>query len=138
MSKLALPLQLLLALALVLNGIGAAMAGVLVAPVSEAAAAMTAMAAADADDCAGHGKAITDSNADIAADPAPTAGCHSGGDADCGDSAQCLQACLHAPAALAPQFTPGLLAGPADAILHPLASGHPAPPRPDPIRPPIA
>lgn len=133
MSRLALPLHLLIALALVLNGIGGAMAGVLVPAGPDVAAAAEAPRASASDDCGGHADRAHQELA-----PAPGPGCHSSGDADCGDSLQCLQACLHASVAVAPVFFLGVQAQQADAILHPLAGGHPAPPLPSPIRPPIA
>ena len=133
MSRLALPLHLLIALALVLNGIGGAMAGVLVPAVPEVAAVGEALRASSPEDCGGHVDRAHQEQA-----PAPGPGCHSSGDADCGDSLQCLQACLHASVAVAPVFFLGVQTQPADAILHPLAGGHPAPPLPSPIRPPIA
>lgn len=160
MSKLALPLQLLLAFALVLNGIGGAMAGVLAAlPAGTPASA--AMAASH--DAAGHGALTQGHDATAEApvagtspmqladcgghhDPVvqtpaaaqPTASdCHAGDD-DCGESPECRQACLHASVAVPPQLHVGVIQSRAEAILHPLASGHPAPSLGGLIRPPIA
>ena len=125
MRAYALPLQILLALALVLNGIGGAVAGVLTAAEMQGAT----------DHCGSHG----DDSAPAPADTQlPEPGCHSGGDADCGDSAECRQACMHASIAVPPMLSMGTLRPAVSAILHPLASGHPAPPLPSPMRPPIA
>ena len=137
MRAYALPLQILLALALVLNGIGGAVAGVLTAlpaspevPVSAAAEMQGAT-----DHCGSHGNDSAPAPADT---QLPEPGCHSGGDADCGDSAECRQACMHASIAVPPMLSMGTLRPAVSAILHPLASGHPAPPLPSPMRPPIA
>ena len=144
----ALPLRILLVLALVLNGIGSAMAGVAaaLAPVAMPTAASAPMAAvvsapmhaatATADDCAGHQSGA----ATAAADPAPAApsGCHSDDGGDCGDTPECRQACLHVAAALPVLPAIAGIAPRARAVLHPLATGHPPPALPSPIRPPIA
>lgn len=159
MRKFSLPLQLLLTLALILNGIGGAMAGVLAAvpagmmPASAAAAgghpaghgAMTQIHEASAeapvanasvqqpDDCGGHQEAAAET---MAAQAAPS-DCHTGGD-DCGGSAECRQACLHASVAVPPQLQIGIAQARAETSLHPLANGHPAPALRGLIRPPIA
>lgn len=117
----ALPLQILLALALVLNGIGGAMAGVL--------AALPAPAA------------LQDTAADLApAEPGQHGDCadQMGGDSDCGDSTQCRQACMHVSVAMAPLLLVGIIPPRVDAVLHRLDAGHPAPMLPNAIRPPIA
>lgn len=157
MHKFCLPLQLLLALALVLNGIGGAMAGVLAALPGTASSAMTDMQDAGHDamaqghdatagasvagtspmqpepgDCRGHRATA----AETEAAQATTSDCHTG--EDCGDSPECRQACMHASVAVPPQLFVGVVQSPAEAILHPLASGHPAPSLRGLIRPPIA
>lgn len=132
----ALPLQLLLILALVLNGIAGAMAGV-PAPIRDLPATSVAAvdnAATPPGDCGTHHREASAA----AAIAQPSTGCHAGDDSDCGNSPQCLQACMYAAVAIAPQPFVSVLQPRADAILHPLASGHPAPPLPNPIRPPIA
>ena len=134
MSRCARPLQLLLALALILNGIGGAMAGVLA---SLPATAMTAPAAmADAmqpGDCHDHLGAA----AETMAAPAAPAECRTGSH-DCSGSAECRQACLHASVAGPPQRQIGIAQARAETSLHPLANGHPAPALRGLIRPPIA
>lgn len=148
MRACALPLQILLAVALVLNGIGGAMAGVLV-PMPVAGAVSAAIVAnvelpARSGDCEGHGDAFAagterHAHAHAHADtpPAPSA-CHSADGPDCSDSPQCRQACLHVSVAVAPVLLVGVIQPHAEASLHRLAAGHPAPPLPSPIRPPIA
>ena len=137
MRRHALPLQILLAFALVLNGIGGAMAGVLVAAAISVPAAMADTNAgtptAQSGDCDGHAAAAVETMAQ----QAPASDCHVGGD-DCGDSPQCRQACMHASVAMPPQLLAGIVHSRAQAILHPLASGHPAPFLRGLIRPPIA
>lgn len=135
MSRAALPLQLLLILALVLNGIGGAMASAMLPAHNGAAGAAVPTQAASPGDCIEHAEASTAAEQSL---PLPASDCHSNDEGDCGDSPQCLQACLHASVAVAPVFFLGVQPQQADAILHPLAGGHPAPPLPSPIRPPIA
>ncbi|MEN1940420.1 CopL family metal-binding regulatory protein [Luteimonas sp. MJ246] len=137
MRAYALPLQILLAIALVLNGIGGAMAGVLVGmPMPVMPPAVAGAVADDAlpvmpGDCASHGEAVAPA-------PEPAADCHAAGGSDCGDSPECRQACMHASLAVAPSLLVDVARPRADANLHRLAAGHPAPPLPSPIRPPIA
>ncbi|MEN1956443.1 CopL family metal-binding regulatory protein [Luteimonas changyuni] len=142
----ALPLQILLAIALVLNGIGGAMAGVLVGlpmhGVASAKVEATVELSAQSDDCADHADADAVAVA-VAAEaeahaPASTSDCHCADGSDCSDSPQCRQACMHASLAVAPAVPCAVIRPRADASLHRLAAGHPAPPLPSPIRPPIA
>jgi len=135
----ALPLQILLALALVLNGIGGAMAGVLAAVPALPAPVEAHMEAGVPVDPTGHCHEQAGNAPAVAEAPvAQPADCHSGGDAPCGDSAECLQACLHASVALPSQPLAAIADTGAEAALHPLACGHPAPLLRSPIRPPIA
>lgn len=135
----ALPLQILLALALVLNGIGGAMAGVLAAlpapaPHHDAAAlAVAPVEPAGHGDCGGAAAPIAD--AEIVE---PGSACHSGDASDCGDSPQCRQACMHASVAAAPLLSVGIIQPRVDAVLHRLVAGRPAPMLPSTFRPPIA
>lgn len=144
----ALPLRILLVLALVLNGIGSAMAGIATAwapvampaeasaPMATALSAPTYDAAAATDDCAGHHAGAAAAAAD---DPTPApSGCHSDDGGDCGDTPECRQACLHVAAGLPVPPAIAAIAPRARAVLHPLAAGHPPPALPSPIRPPIA
>lgn len=133
-----LPLRILLVLALVLNGIGGAMAGALAAlPAGFAASPVLSDAdpLARADDC--HGADMAGS---VAHDP-PTSSrspdCHSGDARECTDTAECRQACMHAAAAVA--YVPGasVIQAQASGLVPLLAVGHPAPALPSPIRPPI-
>ncbi|MEN1929395.1 CopL family metal-binding regulatory protein [Luteimonas sp. MJ250] len=140
----ALPLQILLAIALVLNGIGGAMAGVLVGlpmhGVASAKVEATVELSAQSDDCADHADAdavAVAAEAEAHA-PASTSDCHCADGSDCSDSPQCRQACMHASLAVAPAVPCAVIRPRADASLHRLAAGHPAPPLPSPIRPPIA
>lgn len=120
---------------MVLNGIGGAMAGVLVPAMPGTAVIDGGMPeSSTSGDCAGH--AAPEADGGRVRPPAPDR--HAGDEGRCGDSLQCLQACLHASMAVAPVFFLGVQPQQADAILHPLAGGHPAPPLPSPIRPPIA
>ena len=134
----ALPLRILLVLALVLNGIGSAMAGIAAAwaPVAmPTASAPMHAAAATADDCASHHAGA----AAAADDPTPApSGCHSDEGGDCGDTPECRQACLHAAAALPVLPAVATIAPRAYAVLHPLVAGHPPPALRSTIRPPIA
>ncbi|MGY0611778.1 CopL family metal-binding regulatory protein [Luteimonas sp. A501] len=148
MRAYALPLQILLALVLVLNGIGGAVAGVLaglpppvVAPAATVADnALSAMPG----DCAGHADAVANAAGPGTVAPDPAADCHSTGGSDCGsdcgNTPQCRQACMHASLAVAVAPSPmvGVARPRTDASLHRLAAGHPAPPLTSPIRPPIA
>lgn len=143
----ALPLQILLAIALVLNGIGGAMAGVLAELPAHATAADTvAPAPAEATahgDCAGQaGGAPSAMDPDEAAlaghATAAASGCHSGGDSDCSDSPQCRQACMHACVAVTPLLVVHVVQPRVDVVLHRLDTGHPAPMLPSAFRPPIA
>ncbi|GGK06357.1 CopL family metal-binding regulatory protein [Luteimonas terricola] len=132
----ALPLQILLVLALILNGIGGAMASALVALPAHAQEAVfvgAQVAPAQHGDCAdqGHGVAAMDQQE-------PASDCHSCGDSDCSDSPQCRQACMHASVAVPPLLTVGVIEPRVDAVLHRLDAGHPAPMLPSAIRPPIA
>ena len=138
----ALPLQILLALALVLNGIGGAMAGVLAtvpALPAPAEAHVQAQAPAPVDQPASpcHEQA-GDAPAAAQAPAAHPSGCHSDADTPCGDSAECLQACLHASVAMPLPSPAASVDARVEAAVHPLASGHPAPLLRSPIRPPIA
>ncbi len=135
MSRFALPLQLLLALALILNGIGGAMAGVLAALPATAMTTPAAMAdGMQPGDCHEH----LDAAAETMAAPAAPSDCHTGGSGDCSGSAECRQACLHASVAVPPQLQIGIVQARAETSLHPLANGHPAPALRGLIRPPIA
>lgn len=131
----ALPLQILLAFALVLNGIVGAIASASALPVSAIAQAGLEAGGADvmAGDCAGHG--IGDG---MASQPAPPPDCHSGDGTDCDHGPQCLHACMHAPAVVTPLLLVAIVQPGTDAVLHPLAEGHPPPPLGNPTRPPIA
>lgn len=134
MRALALPLRILLALALVLNGIGGAMAGVRIAVPAAVVPLDATHEAAKADGhCGDHaGTAAVEL-------PRPTTGCDSDAEGgDCGDSPECRQACAHAQLAVAAPPSATASRSRAGAILHPLAVGTPAPPLPSPIRPPIA
>lgn len=136
-----LPLRILLALALVLNGIGGAMAGVLAAVPALPAPVEAHAEAEAATDASGHCHEQSGGATVAAKAPAPVAhptDCHSGGDVPCGDSAECLQACLHASVAMPSQPLAAIAGTAAEAVLHPLACGHPAPLLRSPIRPPIA
>lgn len=164
----ALPLRILLILALMLDGIGGAVAGVLASIPAGPAAMSAAMSATQwgADNVvADHGasdqrladhhgadpqgsavSAVTHGGPDHATVPQPpvrtalsgAANDHGCGDDPCDRSAECRQACMHAaaavPAALALDAPPSH----ASLVLHPLATGHPSPSLPSPIRPPIA
>lgn len=119
----ALPLRILLALALVLNGIGGAVAGVLMA-LPEATSHCGSQA---------EGASLSPDDA-----PIPGPGGHCAGDADCGDTPECRQACMHASMAVPPPLFGHAFQLPGIAILHPMACSHPAPALPSPMRPPIA
>lgn len=142
MRAYALPLQILLAIALVLNGIGGAMAGVLVGMpmpgMASAKVGATVELSAESGDCADHADANAAAAEAVAHAPAAASDCHSGNGSDCSDSPECRQACMHASLAVAPAVPCAVIGPRADANLHRLAAGHPAPPLPSPIRPPIA
>ncbi|WP_456998969.1 CopL family metal-binding regulatory protein [Luteimonas sp. A534] len=134
----ALPLQILLALALVLNGIGGAMAGVLAALPTPASLQHAAVDRAPVEpgqhaDCADQDRGVAAAEIEL-----PASDCHSVTGSDCGDSPQCRQACMHASVAMAPLLLVGVIQPAVDAVLHRLDSGHPAPMLPSAIRPPIA
>jgi hypothetical protein len=132
----ALPLQILLAFALILNGIAGAMASVAAFPPPAVAQRVieTGPAATMAGDCAGHDG--PDATASVPMPPADD--CHSGDGPGCDHGAQCLHACMHAPAVVEPLLSLVIVQSGTDAVLHPLADGHPAPPLGNPTRPPIA
>lgn len=135
----ALPLQILLALALLLNGIGGAMTGVLAAvpgPQAPVKAHMGAEAPMDPASPCHEQAGYVPGFAEVPA--AHPSDCHSDGDTPCGDSAECLQACLHASVALPPLLLATSVDASPGAAVHPLASGHPAPLLRSPTRPPIA
>ena len=135
----ALPLQILLALALVLNGIGGAMAGVLAAvPALPAPAGVHTEAVAPMDPAGSCHEQAGEAAAVAEAPVAHPSGCHSDADTPCGDSAECLQACLHASVAMTQPSPAAMVDARVEATVHPLASGHPAPLLRSPIRPPIA
>jgi len=135
----ALPLRILLILALVLNGIGGAMAGVLAALPT---APMASHAMADmhpepqAHDC--HDQVAAAHGGQGQEPPGPVPDCHFSDAGECGGTAECRQACMHAAAAVPYLPTVGMIQAHAAALVPPLAVGHPAPPLPSPIRPPIA
>lgn len=131
----ALPLQLLLVLALLLNGIAGAMAGVRASVPDARDVATSATAETTSPDHCGTLRAEAVA-VDAASHAAPC--CDPAGDTGCDGGPQCVQACMHAAVAIASHGFAGLPRPRADAILHPLASGHPAPPLRSPIRPPIA
>ncbi|HEY4529767.1 MAG TPA: CopL family metal-binding regulatory protein [Luteimonas sp.] len=136
--SVALPLRILLVLALVLNGIGGAMAGVLAAMPSDPAAPHVmadGQAPRQADDCHGQ-EAIAGEHGQQS--PIPVPDCHATDAGDCGDTAECRQACMHAAAAVPCLPGVSLIQVHAAALVPPLAVGHPAPALPSPIRPPIA
>lgn len=123
----ALPLQLLLLLALVLNGIGGAMAGV-----QALRAPATGVPVEMASGCAHH----------EAATPAAEAASLPGAPAEdpdpgCRDTLECRQACLHGAAAVPAQAPLARAWAGAPAPLPPLRDGHAAPEPDGPIRPPI-
>ena len=128
----ALTLRLLLALALILNGIGGAVAGV---TGLELAAVASSHAAPPGSDCDGH-----QDGAGPAADrvhAAPSHPCPGTGDGDCSGDPQCLQACTHACIAVSQRFSIGVQVN-AARLAHPFSAGHPSPPTRSLIRPPIA
>ena len=128
---LALPLRILLAFALVLNGAGGAVAGVAgpgpeaVLPIHDAAAATSGCP-----DHAGGGETVPDIDG-------PASGHPCSGEDTCSDDPQCLQACTHACVAVPQRFAIGVQVNGASP-LHPFTTGHPSPPARSPIRPPIA
>lgn len=131
----ALPLRILLVLALVLNGIGGAMAGVLAALPAASHVMADGQAPRQADDChgqeamaGGHGQRIS----------VPVPDCHATDAGDCGDTAECRQACMHAAAAVPCLPGVSLIQVHVAALVPPLAVSHPAPALASPIRPPIA
>ena len=134
MRRLALLLQLLIALAMVLNGIGGAMAGVLVPGRTDMAAAVPGQAAAAGDDCTGHAAPVADGGRESPSG----SGCHPGEKGPCDDGLHCLQACLHASVAVPAAAVFDLQPLPMAAVVRLPVREHPAPPLPDPIRPPIA
>lgn len=135
MRTRALPLRILLILALILNGVGGAMAGVLAVMPAAAAPALAAHA---------NGAQTGDCHDRDAGAPAPAAhavsapACHASGSSDCNDGLECRQACMHASLAVPPLLLVGVERPGADALLHPLANGHPSPPLRNVTRPPIA
>lgn len=140
----ALPLRILLILALMLDGIGGAVAGVLASLPPEPAALSVAVAVDEAvgtsaqahpDGCPGHAvAALPPPQGSPSTDPVG----HAGDEEPCDQSAECRQACMHAAAAVPAALALGALPAHASPILHPLAIGHPSPSLPSPIRPPIA
>jgi len=131
----ALPLRILLVLVLILNGIGGAIASVSAAlPAIPGAVPPQSAEVAVAADCGEHG-AIVDTGPDTGL-TVPATDCHADG-SECDDGTQCLLACMHAAAAVAPLLSVMSIEAGADTVLHPLASGHPAPRLASPTRPPI-
>ena len=126
-----LPLRILLAVALVINTIGGAMAGV----GGPAGPTPSLHDSAITADCGGHAPEHPAVPArDASGDGHP---CPSTGEDDCSDDAQCLQACTHACVALAQRVQVGVHVN-AAMPLHRITRGHPSPPARSPIRPPIA
>ena len=125
----ALPLQILLALALILNGIAGAVAGVS----AIVALPFSAMAAHEG---GSHGHVAIE---DVAHPDSSHAGanCHPGDASDCDRGSHCLQACMQAQAMVALVPFPGIAPRRAGVALHALATGHPAPLLASPTRPPI-
>lgn len=135
MRPSALLLRILLAVALVVNAIGGAVAGVAGSEAIGHVAAASVEVATAASHCGG-------SPADhpvVPERPAPADGhpCPSSGEDDCSDDARCLQACTHACAALARCFAIGVQVN-AGSPLHPFTRGLPSAPVRSAIRPPIA
>jgi hypothetical protein len=151
-------LSALLCLALVLNGIGGAMAGVRMGCASMAGdtdrgdhgAHAAAMATADAH--AGHHAGMdhadmdhADMNhGDVHAMPMPVESADVGSDHDCpqGDgcsdcSTACRSACLLQPAFAILPVSISPVVAPQYVLPHPPESAHPAPTLRDPVRPPI-
>ncbi|MBJ6984688.1 CopL family metal-binding regulatory protein [Luteimonas sp. MC1750] len=140
----ALPLRILLILALMLDGIGGAVAGVLASLPAEPAALSMAVGVDEAvgtagqagtDGCPGHAVAALPPH-----QPPPSSDHvgHAGDEEPCDQSAECRQACMHAAAAVPAALALGAAPAHASLILHPLAIGHPSPSLSSPIRPPIA
>ena len=128
MPRLALTLRILLAVALILNGIGGAVAGVAGMESGVAAAGLVETGS----DCGAHTGESTapDGSLDAATHPCPANG------DDCSDDPRCLQACAHACMAVSQRFAIGVQVN-ASRPPHPFMAGHPAPPTRSPIRPPI-
>ena len=135
MRPSALLLRILLAVALVVNAIGGAVAGVAGSGAIGHVAAASVEVATAASHCGG---SLADHPV-VPERPAPADGhpCPSSGEDDCSDDARCLQACTHACAALARRFAIGVQVN-AGSPLHPVTRGLPSPPVRSAIRPPIA
>ena len=125
-------LRILLALALVVNGVGGVVAGTVAIGYAEAASVQVATAPSHCGGSPAERSAMPER-------PAPTEGhpCPASGEDHCSDDAQCVQACTHACVALAQRFAIGVQAN-AASPLHPFICGHDSPPVRSPIRPPIA
>lgn len=128
-------LRILLALALVVNAIGVAVAGV----AGSAAIGHAEAASVDVATAASHCGESPSEHPVVPERPVSPDGhpCPSSGEDDCSDDAQCLQACTHACVALPPRFAIGVQVS-AASPLHPFTRGLPSPPTRSPIRPPIA
>lgn len=137
MRLTSLPLRILLAVALVINAMGGAVAGVAGTAALGHAEADLVQVATTPSDCGGH---PTDHPAVPEPQrPAPASGhpCPSAGEDACTDDAQCRQACTHACVALPQRVSIGVQLDSAQPP-HPFTRGHPSPPSRSPIRPPIA
>ncbi len=142
-------LSALLCLALVLNGIGAAMAGVrtgcasMAGPMDRGGHGAHAAAMAAADEHAGHRSGGMD-HGDGHVMPMPAKSTDDRGGHDCphddgcGDcSTACRSACIAQPAfAILPRSIPPVVT-PQHALANPPVFAHPAPALRDPVRPPI-
>src|SRR5690606_7095585 len=124
---------------MVLNGIGGAMAGVLAALPT---APMASHAMADmhpepqAHDC--HDQVAAAHGGQGQEPPGPVPDCHFSDAGECGGRARGRRACMATAAAVPYLPAVGMIQAHAAALVPPLAVGHPAPPLPSPIRPPIA
>ena len=125
-------LRILLALALVVNGVGGVVAGNVAIGYAEAASVQVATAPSHCGESPSEHPVVPERP--VSPDGHP---CPSSGEDDCSDDAQCLQACTHACVALPPRFAIGVQVN-AGSPLHPFTRGLPSPPVRTPIRPPIA
>lgn len=132
MHFLTLTLRLLLVIALIINGIGGAAAGV---AGLELSAVASSHAPTTGSGCGGHPDGAEPAMGSGQA--AATHACPASGGGDCSEDPQCVQACTHACMAVSPRFSIGVQVN-ATRPPHPLIAGHPSPPTRSPIRPPIA
>ncbi|MCF7220411.1 CopL family metal-binding regulatory protein [Lysobacter sp. TLK-CK17T] len=133
MSRSSVLLRVLVALMLMLNGIGGAMASARMLVEHEALAVHGSAATGEEAAPPCH-EDMAGTSHDMPAAPEPVA--H--GDApDCCGSEHCLCECVQHCCAMPVPMLAGAAPGPDGTAVHPLSDGHPEPVRPRLIRPPI-